>query len=321
MMTALPSLTQDAQNDLKRYLGRVKSALRPHPSVDADDVEHEIRGHIEAELEGAATPVTAERLRSVLDRLGSPGDWVPTDELPAWRKLLLHLSSGREDWRLAYLALGLFVGCPLLGPAAPLAFFASILVARAGLALLDERGEPAGARKWFLYPPLLFIYIDLAIVALVLPPGILLGLAADPQLPQELFAARDFFLGWLPRPVLAERDLPDRDGRGHVVAWAGAGSRAVQAGGAVGLLAVRRLVRAAARPADRAGGARPRGGLGHRPLARALAAAPVPLSAAPAATTAVHRIARDRVGSDRRPGREFTGWGRSQVRRDRRCGR
>ena len=200
MMTALPSLTQDAQGDLERYLGRVKSALRPHPRVDADDVEREIRGHIEAELEGASAPVTAERLRSVLDRLGSPGDWVPADELPAWRKVLLQLSSGQEDWRLSYLALGLFVGCPLLGPAAPLAFFASILVARAGLALLDERGEPAGARKWFLYPPLVFIYVDLAIVALILPPGILLGLAADPQLPQELLAGRDFFFGWLPVP-------------------------------------------------------------------------------------------------------------------------
>ena len=198
MMTALPSLTHDAQSDLERYLGRVKSALRPHPSVDADDVEREIRGHIEAELEGAAAPVTAERLRSVLDRLGSPNDWVPTDDLPAWRKMLLQISSGREDWRLAYLTLGLFVGCPLLGPAAPLAFFTSILVARAGLALLDERGEPVGARKWFIYPPLVFIYVDLAIVALLLPPLILLGLAVDA--PPELLALRDFLFGWLPDP-------------------------------------------------------------------------------------------------------------------------
>ena len=200
MMTALPSLTQDAQGDLERYLGRVKSALRPHPSVDADDVEREIRGHIEAELEGASAPVTAERLRSVLDRLGSPGDWVPTDELPAWRRVLLQLNSGQEDWRLSYLALGLFVGCPLLGPVAPLAFFASILVARAGLALLDERSEPAGARRWFLYPPLVFIYVDLAIVAVILPPAILLALAADPNLPAELLAARGFVFGELPDP-------------------------------------------------------------------------------------------------------------------------
>lgn len=100
-----------------------------------------------------------------------------------------------------YLALGLFVGCPLLGPVAPLAFFASILVARAGLALLDEQGEPAGARRWFLYPPLVFIYVDLAVVAVILPPGILLALAADPNLPAELHPMRDFFFGGLPDPL------------------------------------------------------------------------------------------------------------------------
>ncbi len=200
MMTALPIFTEDAQSDLERYLGRVNSALRPHPSVDADDVEREIRGHIEAELEGASAPVTAERLRGVLDRLGSPGDWVPTDELPAWRKLLLQLSSGREDWRLAYLTLGLFLGCPLLGSAAPLAFFASILIARAGAALIEERSEPVGARKWLLYPPLVFIYVALAIVAVILPPVLLGGLAADPELPPELHATRDFLFGWLPAP-------------------------------------------------------------------------------------------------------------------------
>ena len=76
MMTALPTLTQDAQSALDRYLGRVKSALRPHSSVDAEEVERDIRGHIEAELEAAPAPVTAERLGNVLDRLGSPNVWV-----------------------------------------------------------------------------------------------------------------------------------------------------------------------------------------------------------------------------------------------------
>ena len=156
MMTHVPTFTQDAQSILDRYLGRVKSALRPHPSVDADEVERDIRGHIEAELAEARAPVTAERLGSVLDRLGSPNAWVPADDLAAWRRLLIHISSGPEDWRLAYLALGLFV----LFPLAPPLLFVSPLLARAGLALLEERGEPAGARKWLLYPPLLFIYTD-----------------------------------------------------------------------------------------------------------------------------------------------------------------
>ena len=66
------------------------------------------------------------------------------------------------------------------------------------MALLDERGEPVGARRWFLYPPLVFIYVDLAIVALILPPLPLLVLAIDA--PPELLAVRDFFFGGLPDP-------------------------------------------------------------------------------------------------------------------------
>ena len=53
MKTALPTLTHDAQSDLNRYLSRVKNALRPHATVDADEVERDIRGHIEAELSDA----------------------------------------------------------------------------------------------------------------------------------------------------------------------------------------------------------------------------------------------------------------------------
>ena len=40
--------------------------------------------------------------------------------------------------------------------------------------------------------------MDLAVVAVILPPGILLALAADPNLPPELFAARGFLFGGSP---------------------------------------------------------------------------------------------------------------------------
>ena len=180
MMTALPTLTHDAQGDLNRYLSRVKNALRPHSTVDADEVERDIRGHIEAELSDAPSPVTAERLGSVLDRLGSPTQWVPADDLPEWRRVLIRLTAGPEDWRLAYLTLALLVGGPLLGiivgprlffATIPL-FFASILLARAGLALLDEKGEPVGARRWLFYPPLVVVCSVIAFNVFLVPPMI-----------------------------------------------------------------------------------------------------------------------------------------------------
>ena len=193
MMTAVPTFTEEAQGHLDRYLGRVKSALRPHPSVDAHEVERDIRGHIEAELAEAPAPVTAEQLGSVLERLGSPSAWVPADDLPAWRKLLMRLSAGPEDFRLAYLALA----CLLLFPLAPPLLIASFLLARAALALMDERAEPVGARAWLLYPPLVFLYADLAIVAFLLPPLIVPVLVIDPNAGS---AARDVLLAWLPAP-------------------------------------------------------------------------------------------------------------------------
>ncbi len=203
-MAAQQSFTEDARSDLKRYLRRVRNALRPHPSVDADEVELEIKGHIEAELAGEPAPVTAEALRGVLERLGSPNDWVPDDELPAWRKLLLRLSTGPEDWRLAYISLGLFVAGLIPFPVAPLLLLASFLVARAGLRMLEERGEPAGARVWFFYPPLLFIYsvIVLAVISIaaVVPLAITDGLAAGPNLPPDLFGIRGLLFSWISIP-------------------------------------------------------------------------------------------------------------------------
>jgi hypothetical protein len=120
----------------------------------ADEVERDIRGHIEAELAESPTPITDARLRSVLDRLGSPSQWVPADELPLWHKLIVRLKFGPEDWRLAYLTFALFLASLVLGPIGLVFFVASIPLARATLALLDQEDEPVGARRWLVYPPL-----------------------------------------------------------------------------------------------------------------------------------------------------------------------
>jgi hypothetical protein len=176
------TLSRDAQGDLERYLRQVKAALRGHGTVDADDVERDVRGHIDAELAGETQPIDRADLQRVLQRLGAPDEWVPQDDLPSWRRVLNRLRAGPEDWRLAYLSLGLFVLGPiwffaspsLLWPLPVLLVIVSFLFARASLALLDEHDEPVGARRWLIYPPLVPWYLALAVVLLAwpLPPAV-----------------------------------------------------------------------------------------------------------------------------------------------------
>lgn len=196
-MTAAPlSLTENAQSELDRYLRRVRAALRGHSSVDADEVERDIRGHIDAALAEWPAPVTEIHVRAVLDRLGSPSQWVPADDLPIWQKTLVRLRSGPEDWRLTYATFALLVASPffegLIGGAL---FLASVLLSRATLELLDGESEPVGARRWLLYPPLLVTYLGLLATILLAPP-VMLATLGDPTIRAEA-------IGWLPEPFWA----------------------------------------------------------------------------------------------------------------------
>jgi hypothetical protein len=202
-------LTQEAQDKLDRYLRRVKAALRAHPSVDADEIERDIRGHIEAELAESPTPITEARLRGVLDRLGTPNQWVPAEDVPAWHRMLVRLRSGPEDWRLAYLTFALFIASPMtVGPSAAVLFFASTLLARATLALLEEEAEAIGARRWLVYPPLFVTYGGVALAIFLVPPA-LVASAGDPSLRTEARA-------WLAEPFWVTLSLATAFGAG---AW------------------------------------------------------------------------------------------------------
>ncbi|MGH7448098.1 MAG: hypothetical protein ACRELT_11090, partial [Longimicrobiales bacterium] len=107
-------LSHDAQAVLDRYLQRIRASLRGHTSVDADDVEREVQGHIDSALAGQAEPIDAGSLRRVLDRLGAPEQWMPSDDLPTWRQALSRYSSVAGHWRLPYIALVCFLAGPLL---------------------------------------------------------------------------------------------------------------------------------------------------------------------------------------------------------------
>jgi hypothetical protein len=188
-------LTQDAQSQLARYLRQMRTALRGHPSVDPDDIERDVLGHIDAELAGHHEPIVESDLRRVLERLGAPSQWVPAEELTPWWGLISSLRDGPEDWRLAYLSLALaFVGATLflgnawLWPLPLLLPIVAFFMARASLEMLEHHEEPIGARRWLLYPVLLPWYVVGAVV-LLLWPMVLIGGALN-DVPIEEWAAR-----------------------------------------------------------------------------------------------------------------------------------
>jgi hypothetical protein len=192
-MAALPlTLTPEAQREMDRYLRRVNLALRGHSSVDAEDVARDVRGHIASELAGSSTPVDELRVREVLERLGSPSQWVPLDDLTLWRKLLVGVRSASQGWWLAFLAFALFVIGLLTAPRGFVLLLGSIPVARATLTLLEEQEELPGARRWLVYPPLIVSYLAFAAAVFATPPG-LVAAAADPTV-------RGAAALWFPHP-------------------------------------------------------------------------------------------------------------------------
>lgn len=176
-MTA--TLTLEAQNRLDRYLAQVRALLRSAPKLDADEIERDIRAHIDSELADSEHDVTAEELENVLRRLGSPTQWVGDDEVPQWRRALAALHGG-EDWRLSYLCLGatglgfllLFAGTPIA-----LAFFAGgFLLARAAVSLAEERDEELGSRRWLVLPAIAVVVVPV-LASLFIGPIIALSQA------------------------------------------------------------------------------------------------------------------------------------------------
>ncbi len=199
---AMVALSQEAQSHLERYLQQIRTALRDHPSVDADEVERDVLGHIAAELSGQPGPIGATRLLHVLDRLGTPDEWLPDENPPAWRRPFEAVRSGREDWRLAILTFAMFVAGPvlfmgrtMLWPLPPLLFVLSFVLARVTLAIFAEHHEPIGPRRWLLYPPLA-VWYGAFIVAIVGGPALLAAVFAS-----EDVALRGWLLGWLEEPT------------------------------------------------------------------------------------------------------------------------
>ena len=205
----MPTLTQGAQSYLAHYLRQMRTALRGHSSVDPDDIERDVLGHIDAELAGRPEPVDEGDLRRVLERLGAPRQWVPAEEQRAWWRVVSALRDGPEDWRLAYLALALallgvtlFVADAVLWPLPALLPVVAFLMARATLELLDHHDEPLGARRWLIYPVLLPWYVAMAAALLLWPLAAAAGAQRDVPAVGEWIERSFPKLSWAVVPAL-----------------------------------------------------------------------------------------------------------------------
>ena len=173
------TLSDGAKRSLEDYLRKARTYLRGFKFVDADEIEQNVTEHIETELEGVPEPVSRDDLVAVLEKLGSPQQWVPTEEYPWWRLFILRLRSGPEDWRLAYVSLGLLVVGLLVAfnpPACVVFILASFIVSRATLSEVEDSKE-LKAQKWLLYPSLILVYVFVLPALLTLPLCVLIPVA------------------------------------------------------------------------------------------------------------------------------------------------
>ena len=167
-------LTPDARKRFDNYLARTRLALRGTRAIEAEEVEQNVIEHVELALAGTPAPVGAEPLRVVLEKLGPPERWLPEEEQPAWRRAMGRLMHGPDAWRLAYFSFAatalMIVFFPVGGIILlPIAF----VLSRAFVQLLQERGEPLGARGWLVVPPIAFSFILVlgALVAVAILPA------------------------------------------------------------------------------------------------------------------------------------------------------
>lgn len=165
-------LTPDAKRRFDDYLQRMRASLRGSRSIEADEVEQNVIEHVEVALAGAPAPIGPERLGTVLEQLGPPERWLPDDDRTFWRKAMDRVMTGPDDWRLAYGSLALTLLMVITLPIGGLLLLLpAFLMSRAYVALMEERGEALGARKWLILPPIVFVLLLLCGAALLGPAG------------------------------------------------------------------------------------------------------------------------------------------------------
>lgn len=168
----MKQFAENAQELLDNYLQDVRRCLQDVKSVDADEIQRDITEHIAQELESAQEPVSADDLDAVLRRLGSPRQWAPQNESGWFRKMALRLRTGPDDWRLAYIAFGLFILTCVSGPGAILFLPLSFYIGRVTLSIA---GGPhrIGNQKYLIYPALALVHFIVTAAVLAWPFSLL----------------------------------------------------------------------------------------------------------------------------------------------------
>lgn len=184
--------TPEAEARLGQYLREVRSAVAKSGDVSPDEIEADIREHVETEFAAAVRPVGELELEGVLVRLGPPDQWLPGgNSARPVREAVLERARvlkdrgrqaargfwdvvyrGPDDWRLPYLTFAVFAVGVVAFPLFPLCLAVSYLLARATMALAKEKGFDLGAaRKWLTYPPAVVVSLPLLLAVTFAVPA------------------------------------------------------------------------------------------------------------------------------------------------------
>lgn len=208
---AMTAFTPAAEARLIDYLAQVRQALYANPDVSPDEVEADVREHIDTEFVGLNRPVTLGELDVVLNRLGPPTQWATAGAVSQprpgpgvitldWKAFVsaarrrmkgvfATLWRGPEDWRLAYITFALTLLAPLT---AGLSLVVAYFFGRAASELARDKGEPLGARRWLIYPAVVVVSLPL-FLGLMFAPAVIVSVQLEEE---RTRAARYEFRGW-----------------------------------------------------------------------------------------------------------------------------
>lgn len=181
-------MTRAAREQMDAYLHRMRSILGSSRSIAADDVEQSVREHIEIALAQSPAPVDAAEVIGVLDRLGSPEQWLADVELNGLARIQDEPSAGNTGiaagflnastgWQLAWIVFAIFLASlALFQLIGPLLILPAMLASRAYVEFMRQREETLGARRWLVYPALVLVLLFVAaLVVVAIPDRMLAG--------------------------------------------------------------------------------------------------------------------------------------------------